>query len=133
MNCDAECVAKGGFMNQLREQRIVRIGFVPIIVFSLLFVFTPRPAAADSPSSEQATALYAKHCKSCHGDDGRGKTKAGEKLDLKDLASAEVQAASDAQMRKLIAEGKGKMPAYAKKMSDEEIDLLVAFVRKFKP
>jgi cytochrome c6 len=108
------------------------IGLASILAFSLLFVLTPHPVEAADASAEQVAALYAKHCRSCHGEDGRGKTKAGEKLELKDLGSAEVQAASDAAMAKLIAEGKGKMTGYAKKMSAEEIDMLVAFVRKFK-
>ena len=34
------------------------------------------------------------HCTKCHGEDGRGQTKAGKKLDVKDYTDAKVQADS---------------------------------------
>ncbi len=78
------------------------------------------------------------HCAKCHGADGKGQTKVGKKLKLKDYTSAEVQAAmTDAEMTKAIAEGvfeggKEKMKAYKEELSADEIAELVTLVRKFK-
>jgi cytochrome c6 len=75
----------------------------------------------------------------CHGADGKGQTKAGKKLDLKDYTSAEVQAKmTDEEIIKAITDGvtdeKGKerMKAYKDELSADEITDLLAYVRKFK-
>lgn len=76
-------------------------------------------------------------CTKCHGADGKGQTKVGKKLALKDYTDAKVQAElKDADMAKVIAEGikdkgKEKMKAYSDLTPDEVKDL-VAYIRKFK-
>jgi mono/diheme cytochrome c family protein len=79
------------------------------------------------------------HCTKCHGADGKGQTKVGKKLQLKDYTDAKVQAEmTDEEMTKIINEGvkdkagKEKMKAYQGELSPDEIKDLVAFVRKFK-
>jgi len=79
------------------------------------------------------------HCTKCHGDDGKGQTKAGKKLNLKDYTDAAVQAKmTDEEIIKAITDGvtdeKGKerMKAYKDELSAEEIKELLAYVRKFK-
>ena len=78
-----------------------------------------------------AAELYKKSCASCHGADGAGKTKMGEKLKAKDYTDAKVQASfTDAEALKVIIEGKGKMPKG--KMTEAEAKDLVKLVRGFK-
>jgi len=79
------------------------------------------------------------HCAKCHGADGKGQTKVGKKLKLKDYTDAKVQAEmTDADILKYINDGvkddagKEKMKAYKSELSAEEINDLVAYVRKFK-
>ena len=79
------------------------------------------------------------HCAKCHGADGKGQTKAGKKLQVKDYTDAKVQAdLKDADMIKATAEGvfdkggKEKMKAYKDELSADEIKALVAYIRKFK-
>lgn len=78
------------------------------------------------------------HCTKCHGDDGKGQTKAGKKLNVKDYTDAAVQAKmKDEEMAKAIADGiseggKEKMKAYKEEISAAEIKELVAYIRKFK-
>ena len=79
------------------------------------------------------------HCTKCHGDDGKGQTKAGKKLQLKDYTDAKAQAEmKDEEMVKAITDGifdkagKEKMKAYKDELSGAEITELVAYVRKFK-
>jgi mono/diheme cytochrome c family protein len=82
---------------------------------------------------------YTKQCGSCHGADGKGKTKMGEKLAVRDLTDPKVQATfSDEQAFKGIADGildektgKVKMPPRKDKLSEAEMRELVTYVRAF--
>lgn len=86
-----------------------------------------------------ATENWENLCTKCHGADGKGQTKVGKKLQLKDYTDAKVQAEmKDDEMLKLITEGvtdqagKEKMKAYKNELSEDEIKELVVFVRKLK-
>ena len=76
-------------------------------------------------------------CAKCHGADGKGQTKVGKKLGVKDYTDAKVQAElKDDEMTKAITSGvtengKEKMKAF-KDLSADEVKDLVAYVRKFK-
>ena len=79
------------------------------------------------------------HCAKCHGADGKGQTKVGKKLNIKDYTDAKVQAEmTDADIIKVTSEGvkdkagKEKMKAYKGELSDAEIKDMVGYVRKFK-
>ena len=82
--------------------------------------------AADGP------ALYKAKCASCHGPDGTGQTAMGKAMKLRDLGSAEVQKQTDKELVTWTADGKGKMPAYKAKLSADEINAVVAFIRTMK-
>jgi mono/diheme cytochrome c family protein len=82
------------------------------------------PARADNAGE----ATYKAKCAMCHGPDGKGETAMGKKLSLKDLASAEVQKATDTEISDTISKGKGKMPA-SKTLTPDQVKDLVAFVR----
>ncbi len=77
-------------------------------------------------------AVYKAKCASCHGPDGKGETSIGKSMKLKSLGSADVQKTSDADLTKVIADGKGKMPAYKAKLSADEIKAVVAYIRTLK-
>lgn len=81
--------------------------------------------------AEDAAATFKSRCSPCHGADGSGNTPMGKKAGAKALGSAEVQKLSDADLQKIIAEGKGKMPAFAGKLSAEQIAGLVKLIRGF--
>lgn len=82
---------------------------------------------------------YEKLCAKCHGADGKGDTKMGKKLNIKDYTDAKVQAAyKDEEAVKAIKEGlkekdsdKTLMKAFAD-LSDDEIKALVKLMRDFK-
>ena len=86
-----------------------------------------------------AAENWENQCTKCHGADGKGQTKIGKKLNLKDYTDAKVQAEmKDADMAKAITDGvldkdgKEKMKAFKEELSADEIKDLVAYVRKFK-
>lgn len=86
-------------------------------------------------STPAATANWEKHCSSCHGPDGTGKTRMGQRLKIKDLTDPEFQAKfTDAQAAAAIKEGiRDKTGKTTMKpiegLSEEEITALVAHVR----
>jgi len=81
-------------------------------------------------AQETGASLFKGKCAMCHGPDGAGKTAMGEKLKIPDLQSADVQKKSDADLKEVITKGKDKMPAYETKLSKEQIDKLVAYIRE---
>ena len=90
-----------------------------------------------SVSAADVKENWEKSCAKCHGPDGKGDTKMGKKLEVKDFTDAKVQAdMKDDAMLKAIKEGvkdgdKTRMKA-VEGLSDEEMKDLVAYVRKFK-
>jgi len=71
-------------------------------------------------------------CAMCHGADGKGETAMGKTLKLRDLGSADVQSQSDSDLTNIITNGKGKMPKYDGKLTKDQIDDVVKFVRTLK-
>jgi cytochrome c6 len=95
-------------------------------------------AGAVSVRAADAKENWEKNCSKCHGADGTGKTKMGEKLGIKDYTDAKVQdGMKDDAMVKAIKEGvkdgeKTKMKAFGDVLSDDEIKALVKYIRDFK-
>ena len=54
----------------------------------------------------------------------------GKKLGSRDLHSAEVQKQTDAQLVEVLTKGKNKMPGYGGKLSKEDIEKMVAYIRE---
>lgn len=88
------------------------------------------PKMAQNPARLE---LEDKSCKSCHGGDGTPNANIAKmmKVEMRDLRSAEVQALSDSDLKKIITEGKGKMKA-AKAVTGDSVDNVVAYVRSLK-
>ena len=100
-----------------------------------LFLFA---AALTSVRAADAKENWDKNCAKCHGPDGKGDTKMGKKLNIKDLTDATVQASfKDDEATKVIKDGKkdkddNTLMKAADGLSDDEIKALVAYVRAFK-
>lgn len=94
--------------------------------------------AATSAQAADAKETYAKTCAKCHGAEGKGDTKMGQKLGIKDYSDAKVQEEmKDDEAFKSIKEGlkdkDGKtLMKPAEGLSDDEIKALVAYVRTLK-
>jgi mono/diheme cytochrome c family protein len=80
-------------------------------------------ASADTATSTGATAdgaaLYATHCAGCHGASGQG----GSGPSLRD----EVPDASDAELRDIIVNGDGSMPAIP--VPADDLPVLIDYLR----
>jgi mono/diheme cytochrome c family protein len=87
-------------------------------------------AAADAKAGKVS---YDKACKSCHGMTGQPNAAIAKatKAEMRHLGSKEVQALSDAEMKKIITDGHGKMKP-VKTVSGAAVDDVVAYMRTFK-
>jgi len=90
----------------------------------IIMALTGRAAAQDDTA-----ALYKAKCGACHGADGRGDTPMGKKLGVKAFNDPDVAKSSDATWTEVTSKGKGKMPAYAGKLTDDQIKGLVKYMR----
>ena len=94
--------------------------------------------AALSARAADAKATYEASCAQCHGAEGKGDTKIGQKLGVKDFTDAKVQAdMKDDAVAKAIKEGvKDKddktVMKPAEGLSDDDIKGLVTYIRAFK-
>ena len=104
----------------------------------ILFVTLFGLAASLSAKAAEAKENYDTLCEKCHGAEGKGDTKMGQKLGAKDFTDPAVQAAmKDDAAFKAIKEGlkspddKTLMKPFDT-LSDDEIKALVAYVRGLK-
>jgi mono/diheme cytochrome c family protein len=80
-----------------------------------------------------ASVLFEKHCDTCHGKDGQAKTFKAKFNHARNLTDAKWQSeVTDEHLFNSITNGKGKMPAWGKKLTDAQINSLVTYVRKLK-
>lgn len=96
-----------------------------------LFILAFAIALSTSAFAD-AAADYKAKCASCHGAEGKGDTPVGKGMKVKDLASDEVQKQSDADITGIIEKGKKPMPGYEGKLTKEQIDGLVKYIRALK-
>lgn len=95
-------------------------------------------ATALTAAAADAKENYEKACAKCHGTDGKGQTKMGQKMGAKDYTDAKVQEKlTDEAAFKATKEGlkdkDGKvLMKPSEDLSDADIKALVAYMRKFK-
>ena len=90
-----------------------------------------EPPSTEPPSTEEEAVavltgaeLYDTNCASCHGSSLEGGV--GPRLD----AGSESAEETDSRLTARIHDGKGAMPAFGGSLTDEQIDLLVEFLRE---
>jgi cytochrome c553 len=94
-------------------------------------------ASTAALSAADVGPIWEKTCQKCHGPDGKGQTKMGGKMGVKDMTDAKYQASfTDEQAAKALKEGlkdgdKIRMKP-AEGLTDDDIKALVAKVRSFK-
>ena len=89
--------------------------------------------AAWSADAAAGKTLYASKCKLCHGSEGQGNPGMAKalKVEIRDLGSPDIQKKTDAELKKDITGGVGKMKPVSG-LPDSDVDNLVAFMRSLK-
>lgn len=100
---------------------------------------TPRTSASPSPAASAAAdefaharEIYAKNCEACHGPNAEGGL---AKVDNKQIKVPSLKADhaikhSDEKLTKMITNGEEEMPSFKDKLTADEINLMVRYIRK---
>jgi mono/diheme cytochrome c family protein len=106
-----------------------------LIVHGLLTgaVLVAASTRGEAQGAADGRALYLKHCRTCHGTSGTPSKQAlRETPKIAKLDQAFLDARSDDSLRVVITRGAGKdMKPFKDKMTAQEIDAVVAYVRAF--
>lgn len=111
-----------------------------ICLMAAVFVFCVSFRTVNSFGEIDAAKTFEKHCKICHGEDGKGQTFLGLGLKARDFTDPEWDAKiTDEQIIKQINEGtqdlqpgeEKRMFGFKEKLTQEEMKALVPFVRAF--
>ena len=83
---------------------------VALVLMAAVLVSVTPLIAADTAAGKD---LYGKKCASCHGANGEGKEAIAKmfNVEMKPLTSKEVLSKTDADLKKVMLEGSGKMKA----------------------
>lgn len=92
---------------------------------------------SDQENFAVGKSLYAKYCKSCHGKEGYGDGPKAKELEGKDqmgdFSTSEFQSQTDGTLFYKMTKGKDDMPAFNKKIPDDEDRwLIVNYLRTLK-
>jgi cytochrome c oxidase cbb3-type subunit 3 len=98
---------------------------------------SPAPrgqAGAEAGEPAQAAALFKEKCARCHGEDGRGRTVIGRMVGAPDFTDEGWwhEEKDERRFAHSIAEGRGEMPPFARKLTRPEIRALAAYVKTFR-
>jgi mono/diheme cytochrome c family protein len=102
----------------------MKLNPVLLTVFCLTALFA-------SPSYAQSTGqdTYKSKCMMCHGPDGAGNTPAGKLAKIVSYKDPSIVNKPDADLIAIIKTGKNKMPAFATKLSDDQMQAVVDYIR----
>ncbi len=99
--------------------------YVKFAAISALAAAIALPALAQNSGAD----IYKAKCQMCHGPDGTANTPAGHAIKAASFKSPAVIKTPDADLIAIVKAGKGKMPAYAGKLTDDQIKAAVAYIR----
>lgn len=88
---------------------------------------------AKAQDGSTPVTVYKSKCAVCHAVDGSGSGTVGKQLNVPSFRSREVQGQTNEQLELVISDGRGKMPGYRGKISDDQIKQLVTYVRELAP
>jgi mono/diheme cytochrome c family protein len=84
--------------------------------------------AVASAGAEPAAGVYKTKCVMCHGPLGDASTPAGKALKVPSFSSEAVLKETDANLLAIAENGKGKMPGWHDKLSEDQLKDLIAFI-----
>jgi len=112
----------------MTTSKVATVAAVGAMMFLLGSSWT---APAEGQGGDRSANTFKAKCAVCHGAGGKGDSPAGKSLGASDLTKV-AAAKSPAELKAVIQNGKGKMPAYGKTLKPEEIDAMVAYIKSLK-
>jgi len=109
----------------------VASGSSAVMAVLLLLLGVRGVQAQNSEKAPAGAAIFKSKCVLCHGADGTGNTPLGKQLQAANLHSKEVQKRSDGELHKIVHDGQANMPSFEDKLTDDEIDQVIQYVRTF--
>ena len=113
-------------MAQIKQNSIRTLSYGTLLAVLALFI-SLQGTALSAPQDQTGQTLFTHNCVTCHSQNG-SPTAVGKSLNAPDLGSAPVRSQTQAQLEQIISNGKGNMPAFKDKLSQAEIDSLIAYV-----
>jgi cytochrome c6 len=111
------------------ERHVIFASTILLLLFVSLTLFVVSIVQANpGPDSAASSATFRTKCATCHGQDGGG-SEVGKSMNVPDLRSPEVQKLPDAELAKIISDGKGGMPPYKNSLTEDQIHALVKQIR----
>lgn len=127
MRQSIEPVSIRGFSSSSRTRKALKSACIFLLPF-LLTVFWVSAAPAQD-SGKDLEAFYQENCSKCHGTDGSGLDRDGEKLSGRDLTDSEWQKETkDEEMVETILNGKffgWAMPGFKDKLTRDQAGKMV--------
>ena len=105
----------------MKMSRMLVLIAVVCMVPSMVF------AAGDAAKGKD---VYTAKCKSCHGADGVPPAGMAKAMGIKPMK--DVQGKTDAEMKKAVTDGSGKMKALTPALPPADLDNVIAYVRTLK-
>ena len=134
-----DSVANWFFRTGSDMRTIIRVGSLTVSAAGVVFLLSLAAHSSGAPlpngshKDADARSLFAKNCATCHGNDGQAKTFKAKLNHARNLTDSAWQAnVSDERLFNSIANGRGDMPGWGKKLTEAEINSLVAYVRQLK-
>jgi cytochrome c6 len=131
---EGKITSKGKAMTQATtqektEHHVIFASTILLVLFVGLTLFVVSIVRADpGPDSAASSATFRTKCAMCHGQDGGG-SEVGKSMNVPDLRSPVVQKLPDAELAKVISDGKGGMPPFKSSLSEDQIHALVKQIR----
>lgn len=93
-----------------------------------------NPSRGNTESLGTGKMLYKKHCASCHGNTGMGDGVKARTLDTPsgDFTDEEFQSQTDGALFYKIKSGRNDMPKFDSKIEDEDVWLVINYIRTLK-
>jgi cytochrome c5 len=98
---------------------------VKLAIICSLAASVSLPALAQNSGAD----IFKAKCQMCHGPDGTANTPAGHAIKAASFKTPSIVQTPDAELIAIVKNGKGKMPAFAGKLTDDQIKAAVAYIR----
>lgn len=105
-----------------------------VLFFGVLLGYTSLTSSTttsiSAESLQSGAVIYAAHCATCHGSDGRARTAKGKRTGATDF-TGDWNTDEERGIR-IITNGKSEMPSFKRKLKANEIKAVFGYVLRFR-